>query len=83
MSDKVVSLTGSPIPRPGAPSERLIEWMEAMLERAKAGEVIGFAGAALHADKAATFHIVGFTGGFSMLGAMDCAHRRLVEIADG
>lgn len=80
MTGKVVSLTGSPLPQPET-SERLIEWLEEALCRAKAGEIIGTACALLHRDRAASFHVVGFTGGFSMLGALDCAHTALTKVA--
>lgn len=80
---KVVSLNGSPLPEPGQPSEQLVAFLEDQIERAKAGEIVGFAGAVLNKDRGATFWVVGFTGGFSMVGALECAQRHLAKIAAG
>ena len=83
MDNKVVSINrnGEVLPPEGIVSDKLIETLESLLDRARSGEIIGFAGAVLQKDRTGTYWISGYTGGFSMLGALDCVRHRLVRIA--
>lgn len=81
MSDKIVSIRGGPLPEPGQPSPKLVMFLADLLERAVAGEIVGFAGATMGQNGSSTFYLAGFTGGFAMVGALECAKKRLVDIA--
>mgnify|MGYP001618845364 CR=1 FL=1 len=80
---KVVSLKGNTLPQPGQPSEKFVAFLEEQLQRAKSAETIGFAGAIIERDLSATYWIAGHTGGFSMVGALQCALQKLAAIASG
>lgn len=58
---EVVSLRGrgAPIAQPGSPDENVVKTAEELLERAKAGDVIGIAFVATHSDLASTNQSVG------------------------
>lgn len=84
MTNNIVSINrnGEVVPPP-EPSAKLIEFLEKQVERAKAGEIRGMAGAMLERDNTGSYFLVGFTGGFSMVGALDVAHVLLVRNAMG
>lgn len=84
MTDNVVQINrnGQIVPSPEA-SPKLIEFLEKQVERAKAGEIRGMAGAMLERDNTGSYFLAGFTGGFSMVGALDVAHVLLVRNAMG
>lgn len=81
--DKVVTIHGAVLPEPGKPNLTLVAFLEDQLERARVGETIGFAGATLDKDRSATYWLAGMTGGFSMVGALECAQRKLTANAMG
>lgn len=59
MSEVVSLRSGAPIAHPGKPDESVIKAVEELLERVRAGEVIGVAFAATYADLASMNHAVG------------------------
>lgn len=54
------------------PSLPLVEFLEELLEQAKSGELRGLAGACNYGDDC-TYHVMGWAGGFQMLGALHTA----------
>lgn len=48
---KVFSLRGNPLPVPGTADPQIVEYLTDLLERAKAGEIVGFGAAHLNADR--------------------------------
>ena len=84
MSDNVVALRGALQPAEAAAvNERLIEEMERLLEAARAGEIIGLAGAYLHKDKGASYSFAGSVGAYELIGGLECVKTRLLGIALG
>jgi hypothetical protein len=79
MTDNIVKLT--PAPR-SEPSQVLIDELERLLERARSGDLVGGALTLLGAGGVAEYHIVGYAGGFNMVGAVACMQARLVSIAN-
>lgn len=53
-------------------SQPLVEWLEALLEEAKTGELRGMVGACQFEDDA-TYFVMGWAGGFQALGALRMA----------
>lgn len=78
----VVSLHGGPTSLP-EPDENCIACLQGLLERAQAGEVIGVAIAARHCDGLASVNIAGKINGYSLLGAMEIARKRVVDWNEG
>jgi len=74
----IVSIVPKPHPDQ-EPSQALVEWLEETLELAKTGEIQGMAGAARFSDGSATYHIMGWAGGFTLQGAMATAAHMLAE----
>lgn len=54
------------------PSLPLVEFLEELLEQAKTGELRGLAGACNYKDGCG-YHVMGWAGGFEMLGALHTA----------
>lgn len=79
MSGKVTSLFGGPTGE-RVVSEAAVAALDEWLERALSGEIVGFAIAVLHHDGLGAFELAGRVGGYSMLGALDAAHARVLEI---
>jgi len=83
MSDgKVVSLCGGPT---GVlePNATLVAALEAALEAARSGEIVGGVFAFEHFDGTAGFRLAGMCGGFVMLGALTAAHAELLDVVRG
>jgi len=82
MSENVVSLHGKTFapPEPAA-NATLVEELERLLEAARAGEIVGLAGAYLHKDRVVTYSYAGVVGGFGLIGGLECAKERLLRIA--
>lgn len=76
---KVASLFGGPTGAP-EPNTSCIAALEELLEKAKAGEVVGVAVACLHYDRLASYHIAGQVGGYGIIGAIESAKVDLLEI---
>jgi hypothetical protein len=81
MSEKIVGLHGvwQPSPPP-EPDQSVVAELERLLEAAHAGEIVGFAAACQHRDKVSWCYS-GVTGGFGMLGALECLKERLLRTA--
>jgi hypothetical protein len=79
MSEKVVGLHGTwqPAPPP-EPNESVVAELEELLEAARAGDLIGFAIACQHRDRVGWCY-AGATGGFGILGAIECLKERLLR----
>jgi hypothetical protein len=81
MSDNVVSLKGlSPTP-PVQPNPTVVEELQRLLEAAKAGDIVGLAGAYVHRDKVVTYSYAGAVASYGMIGGLDCVKERLLRIA--
>jgi hypothetical protein len=83
MSDNVVALRGEFQPPAAEVNQRLIEEIERLLQAARAGEIIGMAGAYLHKDKCASYSFAGVIGAYSLVGGLECAKARLLAIIMG
>lgn len=80
MSENVVSLNGAKAPPVvKEPHQGVINLLERMLQDARAGELVGLACAYQAPDWRAGYSIVGFVGGFSMVGA---AYNIIQEVGD-
>lgn len=79
MIKKVTSLFGGPTGERTV-NEIAVAALEELLEKARSGEIVGIAVAALHYDGCGSFQLAGRVGGYSMLGALDEAHSRVMEI---
>jgi hypothetical protein len=81
MSEKVVGLHGAWTPQPAAANATVVTELERLLEAARAGEIIGFAGSYQHRDKAVvTWSFAGFVAGYGMIGAIECLKDRLLRV---
>ena len=81
MSAEIVSLNGA-VALPGAkPNETLVQELGRLLEAAKAGEIVGMAGAYQHNNRVITYSYAGHVGGYGILGGLDCLKERLVRLA--
>jgi hypothetical protein len=83
MSAQIVSLTGAaPLAEPEAkPNETLVQELERLLQAARAGQIVGMAGAYQHQDRVITYSYAGTIGGYAVLGGLDCLKERLVRLA--
>jgi hypothetical protein len=78
----VAAINGSVVV-PGEPNETCVAECERLLERARAGDIVGIAAAILHRDNTASYALAGIAGGFGMLGAAEMIKSELVAINDG
>jgi hypothetical protein len=69
-NNKVVSLTGGPVPQAGEVRQDVIETLQEMLSAARAGDLQGLFCVAYHADEAHMLWKVGTSGGYSTIGAL-------------
>lgn len=84
MSDNVVSLFGdgsAAEEAERAPVEGLVAELERLLEAARAGEIVGFAGAYQFRTDSVGYSYAGAVGGFAMLGGLECVRLRLAQRA--
>ncbi len=81
MSDNVISLRGQYAPPSPEPNATVIEELERLLEAARAGEILGLAGAYVHRDKVISYSYAGAVASYGMLGGLDCVKERLLRIA--
>jgi hypothetical protein len=81
MSDNVISLRGNFTVPSAEPNSTVIEELERLLEAARAGEILGVAGAYVHRDKVVTYSYAGAVGSYGMIGGLDCVKERLLRIA--
>ncbi|WP_454917436.1 hypothetical protein [Xanthobacter sediminis] len=75
----VVAIRGGPTGQP-EPNPTCIATLEEWLERARSGEIVGVALAALHHDGVGSYAVGGRVGGYSMLGALEMACAELVKV---
>jgi hypothetical protein len=83
MADNVVALRGELPPQTAEPNERLVEELERLLEAARAGEIVGMAGAYLHKERGASYSFAGAVGSYGLIGGLECAKERLLSIVLG
>jgi hypothetical protein len=83
MSEKVVALRGELAAQEPQVSERLVEEIERVLEAARSGEIVGMAGTYLHKDRSASYSFAGLVGAYSVIGGLECAKARLLQIVLG
>jgi hypothetical protein len=81
MSAEIVSLNGAVLVVQPAPNETLVQELERLLQAARAGQIVGMAGAYQHQDRIVTYSYAGAVGGFAVLGGLDCLKERLVRLA--
>lgn len=81
MSENVISLRGLFTPPSAEPNSTVIEELERLLEAARAGEILGMAGAYIHKDKVVSYSYAGAVASYGMLGGLDCVKQRLLHIA--
>lgn len=79
MIEKVTSLFGGPTGERTV-NELAVAALEEWLAKARSGEIVGVAVAALHCDGLGSCQLAGRVGGYSMLGALDDAHSQVMEI---
>lgn len=83
MAAEVSAINGGRIAVPGEPSENLVQCLEDLLARARAGEITGIAGAYTTAtgrgwvQSSASFE-AGHAYGFSLIGALETIKQRVV-----
>lgn len=78
--DRVVSLFGGPTGERKV-NALCVEGLEELLMRARAGEIVGIACAALHSDGLSSCQTSGLMGGYSLVGALQVLSADLVELA--
>jgi len=81
MAAEVVSLNGALALPEAKPNESLVRELERLLEAARAGEIVGIAGAYQHQNRLITYSFAGHIGGYGMLGGLDCVKERLLRFA--
>jgi hypothetical protein len=81
MSSNVISLRGEFTPPTSEPNSTVVEELERLLEAARAGEILGLAGAYVHRDKVVSYSYAGAVASYGMLGGLDCVKERLLRIA--
>lgn len=65
----------------GKPNEKFVMMLEAMLERAKSGDIVGMGAVIMHPDMKASYVLGGTVGGYSMVGALQVLEKELVDVA--
>jgi hypothetical protein len=82
MSAQIVSLNGADLAtyQPVA-NESLVQELERLLQAARAGQIVGMAGAYQHQDRVITYSYAGAVGGYGVLGGIDCLKERLLRLA--
>lgn len=65
------------------PHEGVINFLERTLQEAREGKVVGLVLAQNSPDWRSSYSIVGFIGGYSMQGAVQCALADIVDINRG
>ena len=82
MSAQVVSLNGTVLAtEEPQPNETLVQELQRLLQAARAGQIVGMAGAYQHLDRVVTYSYAGAVGGFGVLGGLDCLKERLLRLA--
>lgn len=85
MSDNVVSLHGAKQPHSPAPQrlavEGVVNELERLLNLARAGELVGFAGVYRLNTRPIEYSFAGAVQGFGMIGGLECVKLRLAQDA--
>jgi len=76
----VVQLHNNAGPEQGRPVEGLVKELERLLEAARAGEIIGFAGAYQHKSAMVGYSYAGAVQAYGMLGGLECLRLRLGQM---
>lgn len=79
----VIALNGGPTPRAGDGNQTLIEELERLLQAARAGEVVGLAGAYVHGNKLVGYSFAGEVSGYALIGGLECVKQCLTRMALG
>lgn len=80
MTENVIQLgTAKAPPVVKEPHQGVIEFLERLLQEARAGDVVGVACAYQNGEWRSGYSVVGFVGGFSMAGA---THSLLQDLGD-
>lgn len=85
MSDNVVSFHGGkPVPASVEPEPVtiLVQELERLLEAARAGEIVGFAGVYQHRNAMVGYSWAGAVSGYATIGGLECLKARLVQRAE-
>lgn len=80
MSENVVSLRGAYQPVSAEPNPTVVAELERLLEAARAGEIVGLAGAYLSRDAGVSYSFGGAVAGFAMIGGLECLKARLTQV---
>ena len=80
MSEKIIGLHGEWRSTPPEPNRSVVAELERLLEAARAGEIVGMAGGFQHRDKV-SWSYAGLTGGYGLVGAIECVRERLLRTA--
>jgi hypothetical protein len=70
-------------PVPKEPHQGVIEVLERLLQEARAGEIVGVAAVFHDENLRSGYVVVGFVGGFSLVGAAQCVLQELTDINRG
>jgi len=84
--DKIVSIFGGNVTVEDTPKQvypGLVEHLEALLEEAKRGELVGIGVAALDYNNYASYSLEGSVGGYGMMGALDMVKSHLIDMNRG
>ena len=81
--DNVTAIRGGPIYQRSRPNPHVITMLEDLLERARAGNVIGLVAVDVDEAGLACWHKAGKTGGFSLLGGVAALQSYLSDAANG
>lgn len=77
---KIVSLNGGPLPEPGQVNPRMVEVLEAALERAKAGNSAGIVLIEINHELSCRYWITGYSlATFPALGALAAVQHDLAR----
>ena len=76
--EKVEGIFGGAVIEAFDTHQGVIEVLEELLKAAKSGEILGFAGAAVHRDQCTSQHYIGFSNQ-SLIGALVEVQYRLVR----
>lgn len=80
MSGNVISLHGTWEPQAAEPNSTVVDELERLLEAARAGEIVGLAGAYVHRDKLVSYSFAGAVAGYATIGGLECVKERLLRL---
>jgi hypothetical protein len=83
MTDNVIRLNNQGVPIRDEPHQGCIEFLEIALQDARAGRIVGITMTYMDPKGHAGYQMIGFAGGFSMLGAAQCVVAELTDLNRG